>query len=617
MLIKTSKGQLLVEILVAIGLCTLLIPVIYAALITSRQGRMQEEARLEAVDYLRDCQESLKSIREISWNSIPVSGTYYPSVSGSTVSLILGSQTIGGRFTRNIVLEDVQRDTSGSIVTTGGTVDPSTIKATCNVSWTTPLSSAISSVTYLTRTFGNTFNEVTTKSQFDAGTFVSTESQSAINGEVILSSVPTSSWTTPALVSTYNDSGTTNAMHVTTDGNYAYLAKAGNPSVVVVNVTVPASPTLSGSITISGNVADLMLNGNYIYAATTNNSRELSIIDITNKSSPSNTGNGNMAGNSDGISVYYSSSYAYIGRVGSAGGDKEFGIINVSTPSAPTVQSELEIGYTVNHVVVSGNYAFLGTNNGSNELYIINTTNKSSPTIAANVNLPGTAKINSLAISGNSLLVATDSNGSGAEFYVMNISNPISPSISGTYEAGLNLIDVQVVGSNAFIVRNSTTNTFSVLDISNPSSISVVSSVSLAGVATGVSVFGSYAYVSNTLDTGELQIIGGGSGSSGFVPSGTYESETFDAGSIVGFNYLTFNTSKPTATDVQLQIAVNSTGSGWNFVGPDGTSGTYFMGDGALNLNNVKGRYFRAKAYLTGDGSNTPQLQSFRINYSL
>jgi hypothetical protein len=156
-----------------------------------------------------------------------------------------------------------------------------------------------------------------------------------------------------------------------------------------------------------------------------------------------------------------------------------------------------------------------------------------------------------------------------------------------------------------------------VLNVATPSSISLVGTTNLTGTATGVSVSGSYAYVSNRDDNTELQIILGGSGSGGsYQTSGTYESSTFDAGSSAAFNYLTFNTNKPSGTNVELQVAINDLGTGWTYVGPDGTSGTFYSSDGPISLLNTKGRYFRTKAFLTGNGSATPQLQSFRINYS-
>ena len=99
-----------------------------------------------------------------------------------------------------------------------------------------------------------------------------------------------------------------------------------------------------------------------------------------------------------------------------------------------------------------------------------------------------------------------------------------------------------------------------------------------------------------------------------YQTSGTFESNTFDANA--SFNGLLFTASQPAGTTLQLQVATNSDNSTWNYVGPDGTSGTFFTAAAAIPLNAVDARYLRYKAFLTGDGSTTPVLSDVTINYS-
>ena len=67
---------------------------------------------------------------------------------------------------------------------------------------------------------------------------------------------------------------------------------------------------------------------------------------------------------------------------------------------------------------------------------------------------------------------------------------------------------------------------------------------------------------------------------------------------------------------IKFQIATNDDPSTWNFVGPDGTAGSYYNSAGAIPLNSVSARYFRFKAILTGDGNETPILENITVNYS-
>ena len=58
------------------------------------------------------------------------------------------AQTTNG-LTQKIVVSDVYRNSSDAIVTTGGTLDPSTKQVTITISWTQPSASSISSTFYM------------------------------------------------------------------------------------------------------------------------------------------------------------------------------------------------------------------------------------------------------------------------------------------------------------------------------------------------------------------------------------------------------------------------------------------------------------------------------------
>lgn len=96
--------------------------------------------------------------------------------------------------------------------------------------------------------------------------------------------------------------------------------------------------------------------------------------------------------------------------------------------------------------------------------------------------------------------------------------------------------------------------------------------------------------------------------------SGMLTSSTFDAGSDVGFNFISVSESLPSDTSIKIQIASNDDNSTWNYVGPDGTNATYYTSDQAIPLNNAEGRYFRFQATFSGTPSATPLLYSFNLN---
>ena len=124
-------------------------------------------------------------------------------------------------------------------------------------------------------------------------------------------------------------------------------------------------------------------------------------------------------------------------------------------------------------------------------------------------------------------------------------------------------------------------------------------------------------------------ILGGGGSSTQYTSSGDFQSRILDMGSTTAFNRIDFTFDKPSQTNMQFQIAsfnaVNGscTGATYNYIGPDGTTGTYFTSPtgGIPFITNLTyqnpGRCFRYKAYFTTtDTSQTPVFYDATINYS-
>jgi hypothetical protein len=109
------------------------------------------------------------------------------------------------------------------------------------------------------------------------------------------------------------------------------------------------------------------------------------------------------------------------------------------------------------------------------------------------------------------------------------------------------------------------------------------------------------------------------SGGHTLVNSGYLDSSTFDTGSS-GTNYTTLNwqpTSQDPAVTVKFQVATNNDNATWNFIGPDGTSGTYYTTPGAsISSANDNNRYVRYRAFLsTTDNTKNPTITSVGVNY--
>ncbi len=119
--------------------------------------------------------------------------------------------------------------------------------------------------------------------------------------------------------------------------------------------------------------------------------------------------------------------------------------------------------------------------------------------------------------------------------------------------------------------------------------------------------------------SGQIKLTQAGSA---YVSSGELESSTIDLGAPSLFQQLTwFPSTQPSGmgtTPIQFQIATNTDNLTWNFLGPDGTSGTYYtapVSDIASVHDNDQ--YLRYKVFLsTTDTQKTPSISDIGITYT-
>ncbi|MDP1689009.1 MAG: hypothetical protein Q8L47_02670 [bacterium] len=109
--------------------------------------------------------------------------------------------------------------------------------------------------------------------------------------------------------------------------------------------------------------------------------------------------------------------------------------------------------------------------------------------------------------------------------------------------------------------------------------------------------------------------------SGGIYPTSTTSwltSRTFDFGSTTIPKFFSFNpVSQPNQTTLQFQIASNNDNSTWNYLGPNGTNGTYYAQDSIISSDHESKRYLRYQAYLsTLDELQTPIVTGLTISFS-
>lgn len=636
----TQKGQSLVELLVAIAVMAIILPAILTGFVSSNDNKAQQTQRLVGVPLLKEAEEATRVFRSANWTAFAVNGTYHPAIAGSTWVLSPGSETING-YTRSVVISDVYRDASGSIVSVGGTIDPSTKKIVATVSWTKPYASSASSTFYLTRYIGNSTLVDTSYADFNAGIKSNVVIASASGGEVQLGPIGGADWCNPNLSITALDlpkSGVANAISAI-EGHV--FAGTGDNSSGVSYASVNISNTNPPLATISGTANgyktnDLFGEAGYAYIATDNNAKEVVILNLSTPPTYSEIGYFDAPGNGNGNSVFVSGNIGFM-----TSGTKLYAFdLSSKVGSRPQLGVVTLAGQGMSIYVV-GSYVYVAVAGTTVELQIVQVSpDGKTLTIVGQADVNGQAGkkvfVNS---DGTRAYIATDVSATEKDFFIIDTSTKTgNRNVIGSYNsngmAPKGITAVSKYGISRGVLVGTGGLEYQVIDLydeTHPASCGGIN------IDTGINGLSSvieadndvFSYIITGDASSELKIIAGGFGNE-FTQSGIFESKTFDALNTVTFNRFSATIASPSATNLKYQVAVadanqatgSCTGATFSYVGPDLTSGTYFATSSAIPLSTTgtyknPARCFRYKAFFsTTDITKSPILYDMTVNYS-
>jgi len=665
---KNPQGQLLIELLMTIGLSALLLPILFLSLISSRDDRVREQKQTEAVNILKETEESVRNIKNTGWSNLPSSGTYHPEISGTTWTLATGSAILGD-FTQSVVISDVYRDASNNIVDyPSGTLDTSTKKIDSTVSWTTPLPQSISSTLYLTR-LENTSSIDTTQTQFSLGSssYASVASQSGTtvldDGQVQLTSVSGrggGNWCDPGafVVGTYDlsNQGIPVSISATSSASFdvAFTTTGGNASghpVDGISISHDDPPIVTNpSIYNSGKGYGVYVSDDaqYVYV----NDDHYGVM-ILNASDLTQVGEFQISNGCKSNDVCQS--IDVVGNVGYTTFNHRLYIFDAGPPFNGLNTSQNQLGYKsisgsddMLKVQVRGNNAYVATTNTSTQFMIFDVSDPANIPNPTTINLGNGQPGVDLYVDENEeyAYILTEYSSGQDNYFIYNLTtsqivaqgetlNNITPTAIAVIEG--DPVFVIITGSgysgNLYQVyrfyKPNTVNycNISILNLPGVTSINAVSTVTQDNG-------NAYSYILTNNTSAEFQIIAGGTLGE-YFETGTFESRYFDTITDVAFNSFTATASQPATTTLKLQVASATPQSGqdcsntsYTFVGPNGTPSDYFYvnGDiisGIIPRNDISpyftnpGRCFKYRLeFDTLDVFETPIFYDLFVNYS-
>ncbi len=216
--------------------------------------------------------------------------------------------------------------------------------------------------------------------------------------------------------------------------NYAYVA-ANAMGLRVIDITDPLSSNVVS--TVNGTImypVDVVVNGNYLYAALKSYPDAFGVFDISNPASPVAVSKVALSGTRSGVGVAASGNYAFV-----AEGVYGLSIVDASDPLNPTMVANLDPG-SVADVEISGSYAYLATGLG---LEVYDISDPVSPSFIGSLDTAGYAK--KIVINGNYAYVADLSAG----LAVIDISLPSLPVLVAVYQGVYESANAVAVDNNA------------------------------------------------------------------------------------------------------------------------------------------------------------------------
>jgi type II secretory pathway pseudopilin PulG len=608
--VHQAFGFSLIEVLLGLTLFAIFSAGIFYAAFDAADSDLRQEFKSEALNYAQEGLEATRMIRNVDFLEL-TSGNHGVVYSAGAWSFSGTSDVIDSFYTRTVTISDVYRDASNNIADTG-LLDPMTKKVISTVSWTWKgyLPQSVDLTTYFTDWSGDQWTQ-TTCAEFALGTYSSMNATGA-------SSPPEDNC---ALTLTLSEGASTffasvdigdHGTDVVVEGIYAYLTTGKiAEGLAISNIADPNNPYLITNLDIGGKGRYLYKSGNYLYIGVESSTKGLAIVDVSNVNAPVLKSQTNVS--SQGNQTFVVGNYLYMGTESST---KGFTIYDISNPSSPVKKSELNVGGKVLAVQVSGNYAYIGTGNSSKEFQIVDISSPTAPSVVGYLNL--SSNVRALDLNGVTayLGLATATNG----FVTVNIANPASPSSLGTVNIGYEIQDLGVLENYVYLALDTEGTGLGVMNIVSPTAPFLSYVQNVEGKGTGVSIDGSYVYIS--LDTSNKGLVLTGAASVSVASSGNYLSTIYDTGSVdTRYNYLSWSATVVSGSTVTLQLRTASTSAGIasaTFVGPDGTSGTYYTTSPTqivLSPSSTGPRYVQVKVFFTSDTVNSPALDYFTIDY--
>lgn len=598
---KFQTGQLIIELLIAFGLASILIPAVILGFVSGINGKVQQEQRLKATAYLREAEEAVRNSRDLDWANVATNGTYHPTPGVNNWSLSPGAETVGTDFARSIVIADENP------------VDPSQKHITITVSWNNIFPTSLTSTLILSR-WKNQTADLT------------------VNGKLL--NQGSGDWCAPTLSFGSIDLGNATAQSISaiqgqvTTGTGQAAAGFTFVNALLTDPAAPATPSASAINTFNGptKTNDVFSLPGYAFIATDSHTKDVDIINLGSVvagkyveggffDSPSN-------GSANAGTVVAGDTAGYM-TIGDMLYDFSLAGLPNTTTSRPAIHAGLKLPAPATKMVILGKRLYISTTSAVDQMVIVDTDTLTF--IGKPVATPGKIHVNGLGgksvfinSTGTRAYLATATSPTLKEVYIVNVDETSANfgNTVGSYDTnGMDPTGIVLVNLPKVIVVGHGGEPYQVVDVTddtNPVRCDHgLATGDLNGVATVFTTAQrAYSYIIANTNNNQLKIIEGGPGGGGSGGGLTVESASLDASRSATFNSISILSVTPPALTVNYEVAVSTDCKTFNY------TGNYTTAGGFIPIDINPGQCFRYKAIFSGGSGVTDVSTTVRINYS-
>ncbi len=206
---------------------------------------------------------------------------------------------------------------------------------------------------------------------------------------------------------------------------------------------------------------------------------------------PVSAGTGDVGAGVAGTDVQVQAQKAYLSSSASLQEKADLTLFDVSNPVAnpiPTISS-VNLGISnLTSIAKSGNYIYGSISGSTNEFMVVDVTVPTAPVAVKTVDFSN-GRSQTVAVDGNMLYVGLEKITGEAEFYAIDVSDPLNPVVRGSFEINGTVLSIHVFDNRAYIATSADNAELMILDVSNPEVMTKLGEFNAAGADDGASVF--------------------------------------------------------------------------------------------------------------------------------